>query len=280
MEELEFNLVPEFDILKPLIKWTGSKRYQVKTIQSYLPLPINTYYEPFVGGANVVGNLYTNAQHVVCGDVLEPVIAFYNKFQTDPQAVIKHYTDNWTLIQADKEHFYVVRERFNKDRDPLDFFFLSRTSHNGLVRFNSKGLYNASYHHTSDGRKSGINPQNLIDIANRWHSRLFNVYFVCNSFEKTIEHAKAGDFIYCDPPYEGVAPVYGQNNFKIFDLCDVLLEMTKRGVRWMCSYNYPGAPTLETISTRRVEVPSGQSSFRKLNSAGNIDVVEMLYLNY
>lgn len=280
MEDIEFHLVPEVDILKPLIKWTGSKRYQIKIIQSYLPFPIETYYEPFVGGANVVGNLYTNAKHSVCGDVIEPVIAFYNKFKADPQTVIQHYTDNWHLIQADHQHFYVVRERFNKERDPLDFFFLSRTSHNGLVRFNSKGNYNASYHHNSDGRKSGITPQNLIEIARRWHSRIENVQFVCNSFEKTLENAEAGDFIYCDPPYEGVASVYGPNNFTINALCDVLLEMTKRGVRWMCSYNYPGAPMLETISTRRVEVASGQSSFRKLNSAGKVDIIEMLYINY
>lgn len=280
MEDLEFHLVPEVDILKPLIKWTGSKRSQIKVIQSHLPLPINTYYEPFVGGANVVGNLYTNAQQSVCGDVIEPVIAFYNKFKADPIAVIEHYTINWHIIQADHDHFYKVRERFNKDRDPLDFFFLSRTSHNGLVRFNSKGNYNASYNHNPDGRGSGITPQNLTEIARRWHTRFENVNFVCNSFEKTLEAAKAGDFIYCDPPYEGVASVYGPNNFKINDLVNVLMEMSKRGVRWMCSYNYPGAPTLETASIRQVEVTSGQSSFRKLNSAGSIVMKEMLYLNY
>lgn len=276
----EFYLVPDTEILKPIIKWTGSKRYQIKTIQSYLPVTINTYYEPFVGGANVVGNLYMNAQQMVCGDIIEHSIAFYNKFKADPKAVLYHYTDNWHQLAHDHKYFYVVRERFNQTHDPLDFFFLSRTSHNGLVRFNSKGEYNASFGWPTDGRGAGVDPKNLADILSLWYDRLKNVQFICSSFEKALEQAKEGDFIYCDPPYDGVASVYGPSNFKIEALCDVLLEMTKRKVKWMCSYNYPGAPTLETLSIRRVEVFSGPSSFRKLNKAGQVNITEMLYLNY
>ena len=43
--------------MKTIIKWTGSKRYQAPCIVDKFPKTINTYFEPFLGGGSVLGEL-------------------------------------------------------------------------------------------------------------------------------------------------------------------------------------------------------------------------------
>jgi DNA adenine methylase len=42
---------------EPIIKWSGSKRSQSEEIVKKFPKEINTYYEPFVGGASILFQL-------------------------------------------------------------------------------------------------------------------------------------------------------------------------------------------------------------------------------
>ena len=39
---------------QPFIKWSGSKRSQAKEILKHFPRKIDTYYEPFCGGASML----------------------------------------------------------------------------------------------------------------------------------------------------------------------------------------------------------------------------------
>ena len=43
--------------MKTIIKWTGSKRYQAPCIVDKFHKTINTYFEPFLGGGSVLGEL-------------------------------------------------------------------------------------------------------------------------------------------------------------------------------------------------------------------------------
>lgn len=40
-------------MLKPFIKWPGSKNTEIKKIIKYLPDNIDNYYEPFLGSGSV-----------------------------------------------------------------------------------------------------------------------------------------------------------------------------------------------------------------------------------
>ena len=42
---------------EPVIKWSGSKRSQAEQILRHFPNEIDTYYEPFCGGASVLRRL-------------------------------------------------------------------------------------------------------------------------------------------------------------------------------------------------------------------------------
>ena len=47
-------------MFEPVIKWSGSKRSQAENILTYFPKEIDTYYEPFCGGASVLRRLLSS----------------------------------------------------------------------------------------------------------------------------------------------------------------------------------------------------------------------------
>jgi len=49
------------------------------------------------------------------------------------------------LFEKGETHYYDVRNRFNKEYQPLDFLFLNRAGFNGMIRFNRKGQFNIPF---------------------------------------------------------------------------------------------------------------------------------------
>ena len=43
--------------LQPFTKWTGGKRKLLPILRSYMPEKFNCYFEPFVGGGNLIENV-------------------------------------------------------------------------------------------------------------------------------------------------------------------------------------------------------------------------------
>jgi D12 class N6 adenine-specific DNA methyltransferase len=76
-----------------LIKWTGSKRRQVKQIVAQFPRTIATYCEPFLGGGSVLYELL--GTHIEVGryevsDLCEPLIALWLVVKDDPGGLVVH----------------------------------------------------------------------------------------------------------------------------------------------------------------------------------------------
>lgn len=263
-----------------LIKWTGSKRAQVRSIAAAIPSNIRTYFEPFLGSGSV---LY-HAAHpgAVAGDVYEPLIGYWLLVRDRPDEVIRNYSEQWHNLQASlPDYFYVVRDRFNRERNPLDLAFLMRTCVNGIVRFNDDGLFNNSFHLS----RRGMHPQRLRDNVIAWSRRIRGIEFFCLDYEETLQSAGAGDFVYLDPPYAGNKQRY------IADLDQprffrVLEQLTGRGVRWAWSFDgsrggtdlSAGVPN--DLYRRRLLLKNGHSAIGRVLNGPLEDVVESLYLNY
>lgn len=49
------------------------------------------------------------------------------------------------LNKEGEKLYYELRERFNKDHQPLDFLFLNRSGFNGMICFNRKGGFNIPF---------------------------------------------------------------------------------------------------------------------------------------
>lgn len=205
---------------QPVVKWSGSKRSQSEEIIKRFPKEINTYYEPFVGSASVLFQLLNSnikVNNYICSDINQDLINLWNYIINEPFYLINEYKTMWNElnsiedIEKRKEYYYMVRNRFNKNREPKDFMFLSRTCANGLIRFNSKGEFNTPFHFS----RPGIDPIKLEKIINQWSELLNknNVIFICQNY--TNINAQLGDLIYLDPPYANTKGMYyGQIDYK------------------------------------------------------------------
>jgi len=183
-----------------LVKWTGSKRLQADQILSRFPKEIDTYYEPFLGGASI---LYASlvrkvAKKYRCSDLNQPLVGIWTMVRDEPEKLFEDYTVRWNKLKSKgKDYYYETRSEFNEDQNPCKFFFLLRTCRNGLVRYNKKNEFNSGFHL----RRGGIQPANLEPILNRWHREFSqaDIEFECKDYQDVT--TKQGDFLYLDPPY-------------------------------------------------------------------------------
>lgn len=91
-------------IFEPVIKWSGSKRSQAEKILEYFPKEIDTYYEPFCGGASILRRLLDSDIKVnkyVCSDLNNDLISLWNEIKNNHKQVIEHYTKLWNELNRD-----------------------------------------------------------------------------------------------------------------------------------------------------------------------------------
>ena len=252
---------------------------QAAAIVKFFP-KFNRYYEPFVGGGSVL--FQANPKVAICGDICEPLIALWKTIRDSPDVLIKQYARDWKRLQIEGYLvYYEIRNRFNKSPNPFDLFFLSRTCVNGLIRFNSKGEFNNSLHHT----RKGIHPDKIKKIVMKWSQRIKNVVFITGDYRKTVKGASSSDFIYLDPPYFNTrGRYYGRINYDEF--IEFLELLNEKNIKFALSYdgicgNREYVIDLpKHIYKRHFFLESGNSPFKKVMGKKKEMVRESLYLNW
>lgn len=266
--------------IKPVIKWSGSKRSQAHNIAKYVPSVFETYYEPFVGGASVA--YVINPKHGICGDICEPLINLWNIIKYNPDKLYTYYEASWSRLQKEGHLvYYEIRDHFNQTQSPYDLLFLSRTCVNGLIRFNNDGKFNNSLHHT----RKGINPLTFRKILYEWSERIRNIEFVYGDYKVTTTNATRNDFIYLDPPYFNTrGRYYGTIDYDEF--FSYLELLNSKEIKYALSFdgtreknNYKVAVPKD-LYKRHVMIESGLSPFKKVMDKCQENVYESLYLNW
>ncbi|MCY3709917.1 MAG: Dam family site-specific DNA-(adenine-N6)-methyltransferase [Caldilineaceae bacterium] len=265
--------------IPPLIKWTGSKRLQASMIARHIPRH-KCYYEPFLGGGALLYLIGRTGS--VAGDIYEPLIQLWKVFQTDPDSVVYNYSQQWAQLQRSlPEYYYAVRDRFNRNPDPYDLNFLTRTCVNGIVRFNQNGEFNNSFHLS----RKGMKPERFAKVVDSWHEIIQGVNFVCQDYEETLSGAQEGDFVYFDPPYANSNMRYTRN-LELGRFFRQLLSLNRRGVKWILSFDGQRGdvdlshPVPEHLYRRKLAIPNGHSAIGKVLNGPLEQVHESLYLNY
>lgn len=191
----------------PPLKCQGIKTKLVEWIKNHSTLEnTGTWIEPFMGSGVVGFNMRPN--RAIFADINPHIINFYNAIKQGEitAGVAKEFLEKEgaRLKKKGENHYYEVRERFNKDSNPLDMLFLNRACFNGVMRFNQKGKFNVPFGHKPERfAKAYITKiTNQIKYVTQATSQ-YDWQFVCDDFKKTISSASQGDFIYCDPPYIG-----------------------------------------------------------------------------
>ena len=194
-------------VFVPPIKNQGIKTKLVSWILDNVDFPINgRWVEPFMG-SGVVGFNF-NAKNALFCDINPHLINFYLSIKNEEvtSAITRNFLEKEgkTLSEKGQEHYYYIRDRFNKTGNSLDFLFLNRSCFNGMIRFNSKLEFNVPFGH----KPKRFSKAYITKITNqiKWvdlRIRINNWDFKCQSFKETLSNLNKNDFIYCDPPYIG-----------------------------------------------------------------------------
>ncbi len=229
---------------KPFVKWAGGKRQILGELKKYMPLQYNTYYEPFVGGGALLFDL--SPKNAVINDYNSELMNVYNVLKDENK-----YNKMCKLLNSyeannSEEFYYEIR---NKDRNKKTFdrlsdynraartIYLNKACFNGLYRVNSKNEFNVPYN-----KKTNVNTydgENLLTI--HMYLNMNNVQILCTDFEKAVEQAQKGDFVYFDPPYDSDKQIfnsYTENGFgkeEQLRLSEVFKKLDKKGVYVMLS---------------------------------------------
>lgn len=209
-------------MIVPPLKIQGKKTKLVPHIQELTKKliqdkpNINTWIEPFFGTGVVGFNVPEQITKVIVSDINPHIIRFYQAIQKGE--ITGKNLKPWLLEMGEKlsvgeENGYKlyreIRSEFNKTKDIRLFLFLSRTSFNGMMRFNKKGEWNLPYCKVPDK----LNENTVINLCEEI-DKLYNLMqekefvFLNQSFEETIKLANENSIIYCDPPYLGLYTNY------------------------------------------------------------------------
>ena len=275
------------------MKWSGSKDSQAKNIISYFPKKIKVYFEPFLGGGSIFLELLESdikVDYYILSDVNKELIGVYQLIQDDPHVLInaysKHYTNfNSSDIQHRKNYFADVRKEFNLTKKAEDFYWIMRTTTNGMPRYNKNGDFNNSCHFSRPGMK----PIEVEKIILRYHNLMkYKHITITNSSYETLsddfqisEFKYDNYFMYCDPPYENTKGMY----FGGFDNTKFINWLNNLKCDWALSYdgkvNENKVNHIAPNYKRHEYLLSGNSSFRRVIGNSNDSIIsESLYLNF
>ena len=269
------------------IPYQGSKRNLAPLIGLYVPTDVRTWYEPFAGSAAMA--LWTmrhrKPRRIVLGDSLTPIIELWRAILDQPQTTAVRYAEIWHGQKpGDTEYFNRVRERFNRDRDPVDLLYLLCRCVKNSVRFNAKGLFTQSV----DKRRLGMRPDRMRAAVEGAAELLRGRTEVrAGDWLDTLADAGPGDFAYMDPPYLGTSTGRDRRYAEWMTqerLVQGLQSLNARGIRFALSYDgrcgdrVYGPPLPEVLMMTRLEIHAGRSSQATLNG-GTDETVESLYLS-
>lgn len=192
------NLFPQSP---PILKWTGGKRWLIPRLRELLieleVAPGSQLIDLFAGGLSVpLGLSDFFGDRVIANDLNPYSINLYRRIQSGD---FDRYCGLWDNNPAD---FGIARNRFNRANKLPDlftdelaqlFWYLSKTSFNGLFRMSQQNNYNTPFG-KYDHINYELNLANFEDTVEGW--QFTNVDFA--SVPTT-----ADSLIYADPPYYG-----------------------------------------------------------------------------
>jgi DNA adenine methylase len=270
-----------------LVQYQGSKRNLAPQILRFFPNAFGRLIEPFAGSAaiTIACASENKAEHFLINDLNRPLVDLLKFVIEEPEYTAKKYREIWTDQKYDSiEHYYQIRERFNRTKDPICFLYLLARCVKGSVRYNNEGFFNQS----PDKRRKGTNPlqmeKNIYDISLLLKGK---VDFYSLDYKDIFNMALPGDIIYMDPPYQGVC---GERDSRYFsgieheEFIEELEKLIRKRISFLVSYDgkcgnkvYGYEIPIKT-GIRHIELNAGRSSQATLLGKNEI-TYESLYIS-
>ena len=223
------------------IPYQGSKRNLAHAILCYFPEKIDTLFEPFAGSAaiSLAAAAKGLARYYYLNDLNAPLIELWRAIIQSPDRIACQYEALWNAQHPHKRQYYdLVRDKFNATHRPEYFLYLLARCVKASVRYNAHGEFNQS----PDNRRSGMLPGTM-RLQIQGASYLLKGKTTCSShdYRDIIRKATSSDFIYMDPPYQGVCKSHDPRYLQHFSSrAPVCVQRTSRSVYscpWMTPHN-------------------------------------------
>lgn len=269
------------------IQYQGSKRNLASTILRYFPNRFARLVEPFAGSAaiSIACAARGKAKSYWINDLNKPLAELLGLIINRPAEIADYYETIWNQQGYDSlEHYYRVREDFNRTGDPRLFLYLLARCVKGSVRYNADGLFNQS----PDKRRRGTRPETMRKNIFGVSSLLKGKSVVSSlDYKDVLSNVNEDDVIYMDPPYQGVC---GDRDSRYLsgisydEYVSVLSELNDRQIRYVVSYDgRTGNKTFgkllpDSLSLTFIELEAGRSSQATLLGRDAV-TVESLYLS-
>lgn len=297
--------------VRPILKWAGGKRQLLHALRPYYPRRFNRYLEPFLGSGAVFLDLHNSGRldgrEARLSDVNRDVIGCYVAVRDAVEEVIAALQVlEREYLNHGRAHFYDVRDnQFNPSRRRLSaggspappytpqlaamLIYLNRTGYNGLFRVNSRGEFNVPHGRHSSVRICDAENLRRVSAALRRPGVRLDVLL----FDRAVQDAAAGDFVYLDPPYAPLSRTahftsYTAQRFGVEEqatLQRAVIELAGRGAHVLLSNS--AAPAVRTLYAENEEARSAGlrtrtvPARRAINSraAGRGAILEYLITN-
>lgn len=270
-----------------VMPYQGSKRRIAKAILDYIPGGTRRMVEPFAGSAAIsvhaVANLRT--ERVWLNDTHEPLVRLWNEILRNPSGLASGYARLWrpSPVSGDAD-YYGARDRFNETHDPADFLYVLARCVKAAVRYNRAGMFNNS----PDKRRRGARPEEMRRRILAVHDLLAGRARLTSwGYEGVLRECTPDDFVYMDPPYQGLREgrsLRYWGRFSHDEFCGELDVLNRRRVPFALSYDGRlgrktyGQDMPESLGLRRIVIRAGRSTQSTLLGRAD-DTYESLYLS-
>ncbi len=256
--------------LKSLFGWAGGKRNLSNVLIDYVPDEYTTYIEPFFGAGSMFWKVQPQKAVINDANPWLMLIIFcvkndVHEFVKQVSAIEKPYLKLKSVPRAIR--YKSSLKKFNSIKDDITikhnidqslkyndfeqlfyttamFFFLIKRCYGGVVAFNSEGNIQCNVAKRTDlsSVNSHINKTKLEQASEYLNS--INLKIRYGDYYRVCQLAKAGDFIYFDPPYLEVTSKirYSSISFEHAEhelLCKRIKQLDGKNITFVLSGIYP-----------------------------------------
>lgn len=298
------------NVVRSPLFYVGDKYKIVDKIKEYLPLDINHFIEPFVGGGSVFMNIQANdyilndidtniinIHKMLCESAKDPekffvmvdnVVSKYHlscSYKNDivPNNLKREFVKTF-YAKFNKVGYETMRTDFNisKNKDVFILYMLLIYGFNRMIRFNKSGNFNLPVGNVDFNQNTVDSLNNYFKIASTRTLTWYNLDF--EGFINQIE-IENNDFIYLDPPYLITFSEYNKywNSDSECRLLRLLDNLNERGLRFAISnvINYKGRVNQQFQDwSNRYNIHHIKSNYISYHDNTTKNFTEVLVTNY
>ena len=220
------------------LRYPGGKSKALKKILPYIPLNIDEYREPFVGGGSVFlstkESFGDRIKRYRIADLNLDLCCFWEYAQNEIETLVdeveyihQNHSDGRELYK------HLTRKDLSLDRleRAVRFFVLNRITFSGTV--DSGGYSQQAF----DKRFTDSSIERLLDVS----AHLASVEITCSTYENLLFQTGENVFIYLDPPYLSATKsrLYGLNGdlHTAFNHDQFATNMKECPHKWLITYD-------------------------------------------